>query len=163
MRFNDDWDLRIAALAHGIPRRKNGRSPFWYMKIWLRQSPSSDLIGPLTFDEVRSQIQAGMIGPDFEALEASGQSFTALKRSTEWNRLSQAFPQLTPLSSSESGRAITSLQKTVGVPGACSPEITELLQRVIANQNKQLDALSGIRWTISCFGILFAIRFVLFQ
>jgi hypothetical protein len=128
------------------------------MKIWLRQFGSADFIGPLTFDETRSQIQTGSVSPDFEALEATGQSYGALKRSNEWKRLSNAFPDAIPLSASHSDRPKASSHEMVGVRGSSQTEIAELLRLVISNQERQLNALMAIRSMIVGFSFWFIIQ-----
>ena len=86
------------------------------MKFWLRKPGTSDFTGPLTLDEIRAQIQSGSIAWDFEALEASGQSHGALKRSTDWVALSSVcspesvvFERVNPIPS-------------VALSSVCSPE-----------------------------------------
>ena len=62
------------------------------MKFWLRKPGTLDFTGPLTPDEIRTQIQSGSITWDFEALEATGQSHGALRFSTDWVALSSVCP-----------------------------------------------------------------------
>lgn len=130
-----------------------------HMKIWLRQYGSADFIGPLTLDETRVQIQTGSISRDFEALEATGQSYGALKRSSQWKRLGEAFPSAIPQPSPEPTRPQTSSQEVVGPRGSSQADIAELLRLVISNQQRQLDALRAIRWAIVGFSIWFIIQF----
>jgi len=54
------------------------------MKYWLRKPGTSDFTGPLSPDEIREQIQSGSVTWDFEALEATGQTYGAIKRSRDW-------------------------------------------------------------------------------
>ena len=61
------------------------------MKYWLRKPGTSDFTNPLTLDEIGAQIESGTLSWDSEALEAEGQSFGKLKRSTDWVPLSSLF------------------------------------------------------------------------
>lgn len=58
------------------------------MKFYLRKPGSADVLGPHTREEILAQIAAGTLATDCEAVEATGQSFGTLKRSTDWVPLS---------------------------------------------------------------------------
>lgn len=61
------------------------------MKIWLRKPGTTDFLGPFTREEAQTQLVAGTIAADYEVLEATGQTFGALKRSPDWAPLSSVF------------------------------------------------------------------------
>ena len=61
------------------------------MNIWLRKPGTTIFLGPHTREEALTQLTAGTISTDYEALEATGQSFGALKRSTNWSPLYSVF------------------------------------------------------------------------
>jgi hypothetical protein len=61
------------------------------MNIWLRKPGTTDFLGPFTREAALTQLAAGTITTDYEVLEATGQTFGALKRSTDWSPVSSAF------------------------------------------------------------------------
>jgi hypothetical protein len=87
------------------------------MKFWLKQPSSLDLIGPLTLDEVRAQMQAGTISWDVQALEATGQSLGSLKHSTDWVALSSVLPRQGDPGSPTSGNSPDSSNRLVPSAG----------------------------------------------
>ena len=61
------------------------------MNIWLRKPGTTDFLGPFTREAALTQLAAGTITIDYEVLEATGQTFGALKRSTDWSPVSSVF------------------------------------------------------------------------
>ena len=57
------------------------------MKFYIRKPGTSDFQLLSSFEELRTQLQAGTITTEYEVLEATGQTYGALKRSTDWMRI----------------------------------------------------------------------------
>jgi hypothetical protein len=60
------------------------------MKYWVRENGAPPFHGPLGLDEVAARVKDGRFSPTCELLEAAGQSYGALKRTTGW-RPARAF------------------------------------------------------------------------
>jgi len=120
--------------------------------IWIKKPGTTDFLGPYTREEALKQLIAGTFTADYEALEATAQSFGALKRSTDWSPLSSVF------SSEEIASAaplsLNQIASSVRSPiGGVTPDVAELLRTVISNQQRQLEALRAIRRAIVGFSL----------
>jgi DNA-directed RNA polymerase subunit RPC12/RpoP len=56
-------------------------------RYFVRKPGTDDFRGTFTLDEIRSQIRAGVVASDWEAIVGMCQTFRELKRSTSWVRL----------------------------------------------------------------------------
>lgn len=126
---------------------------------FVRAVGDSQISGPYSLDYIRQEIKTGRMRPDYEAHSAEGQSYSAVKRSSEWKRLSDAFPDAVSLQTPDASTPHSSSQDPVGSRGGSQTDIAELLHLVISNQQRQLDVLSAIRWAIVGFSIWFIIQF----
>ena len=56
-------------------------------KYYVRKPASSEILGTYTIAEIKEQIRAGRLTPDWEAIVATGQSYGQLRRATGWSRV----------------------------------------------------------------------------
>lgn len=123
-------------------------------KFWLKDLGSTEFIGPFSIDEIRALIQKGTIGWNYQALEASGQSFRTLKASTDWVALSSVCPP----ESVPNPRAQD--QDTPLPPGISLPQGQDILTHQEQSPGAFLEAIrkrsvySDLRNTIEVFTVL---------
>jgi glucose dehydrogenase len=62
------------------------------MRFWVRENGTPPFHGPFDLGDIAVGVREGRISPTCELLEASGQSYGALKRATDWRPLSEFDP-----------------------------------------------------------------------
>ena len=85
-----DWIMD--ALPPPVPIPQPDKASAANKKFCLKDLGATEFIGPFSIDEIRALIQKGTIGWNYQALEASGQSFRTLNASTNWVALSSVCP-----------------------------------------------------------------------
>jgi len=50
------------------------------MKIYVRKPAEGEILGPFSIEEISAQVACGELSIDFEACEATGQTYGQLKR-----------------------------------------------------------------------------------
>jgi hypothetical protein len=92
------------------------------MKYWIKNIGTSEFHGPFSISEIKEQIRSGAINWDFEAVEASGQSLGALKRTTSWIPLGSLFTEQDKHSSiSQNSLDSAASSKAFSIGGGQSP------------------------------------------
>ena len=71
------------------------------MKYYVRKPGTNQFSGPYSLEEIYSQIKAEQLSLIDEAIEANGQTFRQLKKSTEWVLLSSILKSNKPSPESE--------------------------------------------------------------
>ncbi len=115
------------------------------MKLWLKRSGESDFIGPLAINDIRQGLANGNLDWEYEALQATGQSLGALKRSSNWRPLADL---CTPASVSASS-------------GTHAPSKEENTNLTILHGVRSNTCYSALRSMIDLFTVLAIILVIL--
>jgi len=82
------------------------------MNYMIRKPKSETFLGPYSLAEISSQLQAQTITEDYEAIASSGQSFTVLRHSDDWVRVSRLLsPGTTESGAGQPASPITSVER----------------------------------------------------